>query len=264
MQKTSDKKVVIDGDIFLYKIGFGVEDCWWWNKYNYTKGIESEKIISYHSDMEVLKTSFKEHIVDISKETESNNLEFVLSGSTNFRYLVDPTYKHNRVGVRKPLLFDEFKEWISDLKFTTVVNGIEADDYVSYRKRQDPKNVILVAVDKDVLKQNAGKHYNPVKQEWIETSKEEAIQFAYFQTLTGDQVDGYKGCPGIGEKRATAILEYEYDPVILWAKVCETYKKKGLSEFDALVQMRLANMHQYTSEGVVLYLPPNYLTITHR
>jgi DNA polymerase-1 len=54
------------------------------------------------------------------------------------------------------------------------------------------------------------------------------------QTLTGDRVDGYPGCPGIGPARAEKIVDGGWDAVV------DTYAKAGLNESVALVQARMA------------------------
>ena len=63
------------------------------------------------------------------------------------------------------------------------------------------------------------------------------------QILTGDRVDGYPGCPGVGEKTADKILK-GVDPKDRWEHVVKAYEKKGLDEEDALVQARLAKILQ--------------------
>lgn len=69
-----------------------------------------------------------------------------------------------------------------------------------------------------------------------------------FQTLTGDVCDGFKGCPGIGPKKAGNILGVATDSDghffrdVAWDAVVATYEKKGLTEADALVQAQVARI----------------------
>jgi DNA polymerase-1 len=59
------------------------------------------------------------------------------------------------------------------------------------------------------------------------------------QSLSGDQTDGYAGCPTVGVKRATTLFESKgYS----WKTVVDTFKEKGLTEDDALINARLARI----------------------
>ena len=59
------------------------------------------------------------------------------------------------------------------------------------------------------------------------------------QSCSGDQTDGYSGCPGIGVKRATTIFE---DKGYSWKTVVQMFKDKDLTEDDALLNARLARI----------------------
>ena len=71
-----------------------------------------------------------------------------------------------------------------------------------------------------------------------EITEEYADYFHLYQTLVGDTTDGYPGLKGIGDKRATALLEKEAS----WETVVKAYEKAGETEEDALVQARLARI----------------------
>ena len=64
----------------------------------------------------------------------------------------------------------------------------------------------------------------------------------FFQTLVGDSVDNYKGCPGIGPKKATELL---LSKGVKWQTIIDAYDKAGLSEDHALVQARVARILRY-------------------
>ena len=57
--------------------------------------------------------------------------------------------------------------------------------------------------------------------------------------MAGDQTDGYSGIPGVGIKRAQTIFE---DKGYSWKTVLESFKEKGMTEEDALVNARLARI----------------------
>ena len=97
----------------------------------------------------------------------------------------------------------------------------------------------MVTIDKD-LKTIPGLHFDPGNPDdgIYEVTQEQADYNHLFQSLTGDLVDGYKGCPGVGPVKAARILEK--DPC--WASVVAAYNEKGISEEDALVQARVARI----------------------
>jgi len=76
------------------------------------------------------------------------------------------------------------------------------------------------------------------------------------QALTGDSVDGYPGCPGIGPKRAERLLNKETS----WETVVAAYAKEGLDEEYALAQARVARIlrwdeYNIKKEEVILWTP---------
>jgi DNA polymerase-1 len=96
------------------------------------------------------------------------------------------------------------------------------------------------------------------------------------QTLMGDTVDNYDGIPGIGIKKAKAILEPAgLDPVLMWTLVVDAYVEHlcqfpswagddiKVPELEAIhlacQQARLAKILQwedYDNREVILWQPP--------
>jgi DNA polymerase-1 len=62
------------------------------------------------------------------------------------------------------------------------------------------------------------------------------------QTLTGDRVDGYPGCPGMGPQRAAKLLLDAKTPAEAWERVLKAYEKAGQTAEVALVQARIAKI----------------------
>ena len=129
--------------------------------------------------------------------------------------------------------------------------GLEADDVMGVMSQEDR---IIVSDDKD-LRTIPGQLYNPSRDDHIEITEEEADRNHLLQTLTGDTVDGYTGCPGIGPKRAQAVLKKG-----TWDEVVEAYLKAGLNEDVALGQARVArilrpNEWNPKTEEVILWNP---------
>jgi DNA polymerase-1 len=94
----------------------------------------------------------------------------------------------------------------------------------------------------------------------VEVSEDEADYWHLFQTLTGDQTDGYSGCPGIGPKKAEAILQHPDNQDDLWGVVVRTFVKAGLNEDEALVQARVARIlrasdYDFEKKEPILWTP---------
>ena len=124
-----------------------------------------------------------------------------------------------------------------------MIDQLEGDDVLGLLAG-DSKikgGTIIVSIDKD-LKTIPGFHYNPMRREEgvIEVTMAQANYNHLLQTLTGDAVDGYSGCPGIGPKKAEKVLE---NPS--WESVVSAYNKAGIEEEDALIQARVARILRY-------------------
>ena len=78
--------------------------------------------------------------------------------------------------------------------------------------------------------------------ELLEISEADADRYFLTQVLTGDITDSYKGVPGIGPKKAEAIL----GPRPHWGAVEKAYIDAGLTRDDAITQARLARILRWT------------------
>jgi DNA polymerase-1 len=80
------------------------------------------------------------------------------------------------------------------------------------------------------------------------------------QTLMGDNADGYKGCKGIGEKKAMDLLKDATTLDEMWEIVEKTYMKQGQMPLDALVNARVARIlrhgdYNFKTNKVKLWTP---------
>lgn len=244
---------LIDADSLIYRSGFTFEDKTTWNEIELELGTSTVPDTSVTSDILLAKNAIDAIIDNIKFKTGCDEVELWVSGSDNFRYNVMSDYKHNRTMSRKPLEYDNLYKYLLTKYGAKVAIGYEADDMVVYLKTTHPLQYVLCAIDKDVLYQTEGNHYNYNKDEFISVSKEEAIRFFWFQVLTGDTTDGYSGCKGIGKVKANRILdEVEEESLRLYSgiidiygdKVLQVYEEAGLNYDDFIATCRVANMHQ--------------------
>ena len=183
-------------------------------------------------------------------------VELFFTGRDNFRKTVDPDYKGHRQK-RKPLGFYKLVKWCLENMDAHIQEGLEADDLLGLRCHQTDQNVVLISADKD-LKQIQCRQWNG-DDEYTPTL-EECDRFFFQQILTGDPVDGYKGCPGIGVVKATALLD-KTPPELWWEAIVATFVKAGLTEADALTNARLARIlrtgeYDWKTRTPFLWKPP--------
>lgn len=185
----------------------------------------------------------------------------VFSGTDGFRYEVLPSYKHNRKGAEKPALYASVVA-AAEKHYTTLrYPRLEADDTMGILGSADPRRWVIVSSDKDMLTLPA-RVYIPGKTPFARLITPALADYAWMtQTLTGDAVDGYKGCPGVGPVGAEKLLR----PLIgkldrMWRAVVQQFEAKGLTEDDALVQARVARILRHTdfdtkTREVILWHP---------
>lgn len=228
----AETTLLIDGDILLYWACSGVEeethwgDDWW----------------TLHADARQAKQMVDAQISQYKTNLGAKKVIVALSDThDNWRYSVMPTYKGNRIGKRKPVCYREVREYVHHTYTCFQLDSLEADDVLGLlatgKKVKGRK--IIVSEDKD-LKTIPGLLYNPNRAEAgvVEISKADADRWHLYQTLVGDRVDNYPGCPGIGEVRAERILADDCS----WAAVVAAYEHAGLNEAEALRQARVARI----------------------
>ena len=132
---------------------------------------------------------------------------------------------------------------------------LEADDVMGILATNGTlDNFVLISPDKDMA-QIPCRIYD-TKTEYTQTVGA-AKRLLYKQTLTGDSTDGYKGCVGIGPKRADQILDKVKDEDY-WPAVVDAYVEAELTEADALRNFYLARILQvgdYDADNQVPLFP---------
>ena len=221
--------ILVDGDLLIYKASAAAETEVHWGDGLITLQTNLDDAISIIlADLGIYQE------LDIEAD-----IEICLSSNKNFRKDIDPTYKENRKGTRKPLGYSSIVEYLKNNYLTVEMDGLEADDVMGILQTTGDHNGIIVSEDKDML-QIPGRIYNPRSGELCTVSVEEGDYYHLHQTLVGDRTDNYPGCPGIGEVKARAVLSGELGPT--WDAVRDAFEHAGLTEEDALRQARLAKI----------------------
>jgi 5'-3' exonuclease len=177
--------------------------------------IDGDSLLYYDMDkatLEDAKESIDSRVSTILTECNTTKYVGFLTGAGCFRYSVSSTYKSNRKGKPKPIIFYALREYLKQKYGFYEYPKLEADDLVSYYHQANLEGTIICSPDKDVLKQCEGTHFNYQKVEFVTTSAFDANKFLWRQTLMGDSTDGVVGIPGVGEKTADNwLLDREKD-----------------------------------------------------
>lgn len=248
-----EKVLLIDADIVIYQCACTNQIRYDWDEDTYSEVLTPEEAI------EELKMFINN--LRVVTETENTPPLFCFSSGRSFRHDVLPTYKYNRQDQERPALLDLLREFIETHYRTLRKDGLEADDIMGILGSAYPDRYIIASIDKD-LRQIPCWNYNWRTGVMDSFSLEEANRYFFTQVLTGDSTDGYRGCPGIGPKRAEKLLQ---DVDVLneqeaWKVIVEAYASKGLTEEDALQQARVARILRNTDydvekEEVILWSP---------
>lgn len=224
--------LALDTDIFLYRCTSAAEREVDWG----------DDVWSLWSDLSEAKQAFHEQVKRLGEKLGVDNVVCALSDSgLNYRKTVDPTYKSNRKGTRKPVGYMAMKEWVGTQYNTIMKPGLEGDDCLGLLATRPGNDCIMVSDDKD-LKTIPGRLYRPQADEMLTITEDDADRFFLTQVCVGDPTDGYKGIPGIGPKRAEAILGTRPH----WAAVEQAFIKAGLTRDDAIRQARLARILRWS------------------
>jgi DNA polymerase-1 len=222
--------LLIDADYFFYRAAAALEE-----EHDYNEELtvivgnfaEAKKVVI--NELNVLKQRF-----------ETDKLILTFTDRSNFRKTIDPNYKGNRTK-RKPCGYLRLKNWGMETFKSIMKPGLEADDVCGIMATNGQlKDFVLVSPDKD-LEQIPCRIFN-LKQEFTQTP-EAARRKLFEQCLTGDQTDGFAGCPGVGPKKADAILRSVEDEDY-WPAVLKAYIQAQQTEEDAIRNLRLARILQ--------------------
>lgn len=276
---------LIDGDTFAFRAASAVQ-----HKVESPDG--TFESFAQRSEGEAALDNMIQRVHD---RLQATHIKVFLScpGAENWRLKVDPNYKANRKDSVRPMLLEPLKDYLRSKYGAIHLAFLEADDAIGlYATQEDllPGEKVIVGRDKD-FKTIPGRHYQldddgPDGKPNIRIiTPGEAARNHYAQTLIGDAVDGFEGCPGIGPKRAWQVVENpellvpkagvvtrgprkgekttrweSQGPSSIWEAVVSQYEKAGLSKDHALTAGRLARIllagdYDFETHTVRLWVP---------
>ena len=220
-------KLLIDADFIVYKA------C-----------AAAETEIDWGDDVILVTSRFSDAMKAVTREIRKIKGHFMwdipevilfFSDSINFRKEILPDYKGHR-NRKKPCGYKRVINELKKVHEVIIMPTLEADDSMGIYATKNPGNTIC-SPDKD-MRQIPGNLYN-LTDDFTLIEPNDGAKWHLIQSLSGDQTDGYAGCPTVGVKRATTLFESKgYS----WKTVVDTFKEKGLTEDDALINARLARI----------------------
>lgn len=284
---TGELTLLIDGDVVAYRAASRVQKV-------EQDGDGYVRPFAYLPEGEASVDSI---IMDLMDGLGASHMRVVLSDpEANWRHNIMPTYKRQRTAdealLTRPLLLGRLKEYLRVKYGAFSWPGLEADDTLGILMTSETPTYarVLVGRDKDFRsipgrQHTIGDTLPDGSPRVVDVTPWEADRFHMVQTLAGDRVDGYPGCPGIGMERAWRIIK---DPQVLvpkpgvvtrgprkgteitkwvaeptgdyWACIVSHYAKEGQTEADALTTARVARIlraEDYDAENdrIVLWTP---------
>ena len=250
-------RLLIDGDILIYKACWAVQTVVHWDDGILTTATNVDEL---QVQADVMINEWKEKLVLRWKQRAEKDFTTTICFSdrtNNFRRKIFPDYKLNRKNQKKPLGYNHLETYLKEAYATKTQPMLEADDVLGILATDGKfDRNIIISIDKDMLTIPC-EYYN-MDSEVIEVINEKmADHMFFFQTLTGDSVDNYKGCPGIGPKKATELL---LTKGVMWQTIIDAYAKAGLTEDHALTQARVARIlrtkdYNFNKEEINLWTP---------
>lgn len=257
--------MLLDADVLVWESGTANEHPIQW----------SESLWTLHAELDPAIVHLDSVVEQIQTALEADRTVMCLSDYDDpWRKRVMPSYKATRKATRKPVIYEPLRQYVHEKYETFQRPGLEGDDCLGILLT-NPHVVqgekILVSIDKD-MKTLPGLHLNMKhareKGLWFPFAVEEheADYNHLYQALIGDTTDGYPGCPGVGAVTGSKLLapfvgDGEFDVAGAWQAIVAAYKKKGLTEDDALQNARVARICRHTDfdydkKEVKLWQPP--------
>ena len=230
-------KLLVDADMLIFQSCIACERDVMWTDDVCT--VDTNVYDAYNKLVD--KMAAYENIVYnrlMEERDDDEDIEFetvmCLSSHCNFRKVVNPDYKANRVGKRKPCGYKRVKEMVKENFVSIEIPWLEADDVIGINAGD---NTVIISGDKD-MGTLPTTFYDFSRDTFTHTSLSAADHMFFKQVLMGDKVDGYDGLPHVGKVTADKILDKDCS----WHGVVAAYEEKGVNETVAVKNARMARI----------------------
>ena len=229
--------LIVDGDILNFTVGRATEDI----------SDFGDQVCKSFSEEDAIKL-LDEGIQAIADKCgyEVKDIIYSISCDKNYRKRFFPTYKSNRKTVVKPLGLKFLREHLMENaeKYNLfMIEELEADDCMGIAGTSGDTSISIYSQDKD-LRTIPVRQWDFKKQKFWKPTYEQAMHWLYTQVLTGDTVDGYKGCPRIGKVKAEVALRDCKNDLELLEQVFVRYYIAYKKDIDVAKQHVLEQMGQ--------------------
>lgn len=265
---------LIDGDLLCYRVSATFDET-----FDFGPGGSARSL-----DAKAAARAANGEVNDLADAIDADRVLVCLSDTKqNFRKGLYGRYKSQRPSEKPPLVYT-VREALASEWPTIVVPRLEADDVMGLLSMDDQlvaagmapgfyrgiTERVIVSCDKD-MRTVPSLLFNPLHPEkGIEDIDGlEADRWFYSQILTGDSVDNYPGCPGIGPKSkyVAGVREAETE-VSMWGWVIAGYAAKNLEvPLEKLVEQatlqgrmaRILRPGEYSAKArlIKLWTPPS-------
>lgn len=248
--------LLVDADILLWRASSAVQTNIDWGGGVFSSGADFARARDY----------FDAEVRELALKLRAQKVLLAFSDAKrNWRKELWSDYKANRSGKARPVVFWQLRSHAEDRYDHRWYPGLEGDDVLGIfatAPHDAKESRIVVSSDKD-LQTVPCRLYNPNKPERgvRVIQQHEADEYHMIQSLTGDPTDGYKGCPGVGPKKADRVLTVGLSWAQKWEAIVRCYKEHGLPESVALMNARVARIlrhgeYDLETHRVTLWEPP--------
>jgi len=180
-------------------------------------------------DLDAGWPTFRRNLRDLVEKCWCDDAMVAVKGRDNYRDRLYPEYKATRKSNPDTApMVKHLRQRAIDEGLAIEAYGREADDMLniwSVECTDAGDEFVICTIDKD-LDTIPGPHYNIKHGKFYEVSREQATRFYWQQVLSGDPTDNIPGLPGIGPKKAAAMLEDCEDDEDYHERVRLAYKSK--------------------------------------
>lgn len=229
------RTAIIDADVLCYyssMVKEGQEALEWDTEV--TTGGELEEAIKFS----------EEKLDEWLKISQCRDFRLVFSGErdANWRREIHPEYKRKRTA-EKPSSYADLRKYLEDNYLSYSFRNLEGDDVCGLMLTTPPEKrygmwrfteedtPVVVSSDKDIYTLPGWlvriAHSSKPQEEPFLNTTQAADRFWMTQVLTGDPVDEYRGCPGVGPKRAEVVLRDRGNIIDMMSAVKDEYHKQA-------------------------------------